>query len=657
MRLKISLTFFIALSLGCYFFPTQIDANNIWFPPTNNEQDEELEDLLILDVEDLVVSVASRKEEKLNNAPGIITVITAQEIAAYGANDLQDLLLRLPNTQPWSSSVFRRNVSGIRGQTFTDNDTHTLILLNGRPVRQPFNGLNNPVYAGIPLQAIKQIEIIRGPGSVLYGSNAFAGAINIVMKDPSEQNSNSVTTSYGSFDTFHASTLLSGQVGKLSVIYSGRFDDTDGWNYRASDFLGVTNEIDYGRNNHGNFLQAKYGPITFTGFTSYVKDIVSAKVLLPWPITFEINSRRDFVDFQIDLPVIQNWNIVFNTTYNGFSTKAAGVDADAHSFLFEFAIKGHITKDIYLISGLLHQADFTESIFTPTGNKLSFTDNRWSYYLQTDYQIFRFLKLIGGLQINKPRGIDADVSPRVGAILNLGKSWGVKVLYGEAFRSPTGAETNVNRPGLIGNRNINPEDIATFDAQLFYESPRFRAALTYYYSQINNIIRLTGTGPLQFNNAGRVDSNGIEFEAKLWLTRAWTFIGSISYQDNEDNLGNSDVGLISNFMAKIGVSYTSTIHGWTLGVFNSYFGDAANTGGPIFNPPAESYNWLTLQASINLKKLIKKPGIPDVTLSVYTENLLDEDVFFPPSVRTNPLINTTPIRPGISAYVGATVKF
>lgn len=92
----------------------------------------------------------------------------------------------------WATSIYTSgsylypdNAVSIRGDLLTQNDNHRLVLINGRPFRDVLeSGLNSSIYLAFPVDAIDHIEIIRGPGSVLYGSNAYTGVINVVTKRP-----------------------------------------------------------------------------------------------------------------------------------------------------------------------------------------------------------------------------------------------------------------------------------------------------------------------------------------------------------------------------------------------------------------------------------------------------------------------------------------
>ena len=285
---------------------------------------------------------------------------------------------------------------------------------------------------------------------------------------------------------------------------------------------------------------------------------------------------------------------------------------------------------------------------------------RESLYLQANYTPLDWLKLVGGFQWNKPEGIDSDISPRIGAITNFRNTWGAKLLYGEAYRAAFGAESFIDIPGLKGNSKLKPERIATFDAQIFYRTARHFAAFTYYNSKVSDShARAFRGGVNTYVNAGEVDFQGLEFESNARFAKELRLFGSISYQINEDDKGQKDVMFSPNFMAKIGVSYEAD-RGYTVSLFNSHFGEASKFeklgfGTVEVNPAADSYNLLTANVTFDIPKLLSKTNMREATLSLYADNLLDEDVNFPEFNRK--IVNTIPHHSGRAVYGMVSIKF
>ena len=157
-----------------------------------------------LSLEDLMnvnVVSASRKEEEQHLAPGVMDVISAQEIENYGARHLRDVIDRLVGIQVLGSHQDFHSKTSMRAINSSHHEATVLILLNGRPMRQATDGgLNSDLYIGFPLKSIERIEVVRGPGSVIYGTNAMAGVINIITRDAKTSvNRNEAEVSAGSF--------------------------------------------------------------------------------------------------------------------------------------------------------------------------------------------------------------------------------------------------------------------------------------------------------------------------------------------------------------------------------------------------------------------------------------------------------------------------
>lgn len=133
---------------------------------------------------EIVVVTASRTEQTLAEAPAAVSVITNVDIERTPADDYGDLLRNVPGLNVAQTSVRDINVTG-RGSTNTLSNS-LLTLLDGRSTYLDFFGIN--MWDLLPVQSdeIEQIEVIRGPGSALYGANALSGVVNIITKRPKD---------------------------------------------------------------------------------------------------------------------------------------------------------------------------------------------------------------------------------------------------------------------------------------------------------------------------------------------------------------------------------------------------------------------------------------------------------------------------------------
>jgi len=201
--------------------------------PAPADDDVEVGSLLEMDIEDLFdvkIVTASKISELLSMAPATVYVITAEQIALLGLRDLADVLALVPGVDLVNPHFFREG--GQRG--FMGTFSQTLILINGREMNNLIAG-ETFIANQFRTHNIKQVEIINGPGSALYGANAVAGIINIITKTSDDLDGAQVKVSAGSWGTREASAVFGAQEGSLKLHGSFAVFETDGQNF--SDFL------------------------------------------------------------------------------------------------------------------------------------------------------------------------------------------------------------------------------------------------------------------------------------------------------------------------------------------------------------------------------------------------------------------------------------
>ena len=163
--------------------------------------DESLWDISLEELGQIrVVSIASGTETPLDKAAAITSVINANDIAAMGATDLDQVLETVPGLHVNHSDQAFSPKYVFRGIT-SSNNPQALMLINGIPATTMMYGNRSNAWGGMPVKAIERIEVIRGPGSALYGADAYSGVINIITKGPESVDGQTVGGRVGSFDT------------------------------------------------------------------------------------------------------------------------------------------------------------------------------------------------------------------------------------------------------------------------------------------------------------------------------------------------------------------------------------------------------------------------------------------------------------------------
>jgi iron complex outermembrane receptor protein len=211
-----------------------------------------------------VVVTATRYDEKVQNIPANVTIITEEDIKKYGAQNIPELLRTQPGVKVSDINGSRRSYTvDLRGFGETAA-LNVLVLVDGRRINQA--DLSGADWVQIPLERVERIEIIRGGrGSVLYGDNASGGVINIITKE-GDRFKTGLAAEAGSYDTYKSNAYISGSKNNLSYSFSANYLDTDGYrdnsnqeakdlglnlNYYASDAVRVNFSTGYHKDDTG----------------------------------------------------------------------------------------------------------------------------------------------------------------------------------------------------------------------------------------------------------------------------------------------------------------------------------------------------------------------------------------------------------------------
>ncbi len=174
-----------------------------------------------------IISIATGNAQPISKAPAVATVITANDIQEMGARDVDEVLETVPGLH-----VSRRARSGSPIYTFrgiyTSENPQVLVLINNIPITDIFLGDRGQVWGGMPVESISRIEVIRGPGSAIYGADAFAGVINIMTKTASEIDGTETGVRYGSFNTKEGWLLHGGNYAGFDFAFMAELKSTDG---------------------------------------------------------------------------------------------------------------------------------------------------------------------------------------------------------------------------------------------------------------------------------------------------------------------------------------------------------------------------------------------------------------------------------------------
>jgi outer membrane receptor for ferrienterochelin and colicins len=621
---------------------------------------------------DMLVTTASKSAEKIIDAPGVVSVITAREIEQFGARTLTEVLNYMPGMGVLNN-YFNRNGMSIRGdQQASPYSNHVLVLVDGRPFRENmYVGNDMDIYGMFPVASIERIEVIRGPGSVLYGTSAYSGVINIITKIATK-NTAAASVRLGSFGTTMASFDGTAIVGGLKIAGGVNYMNQTSWTQtlrsEPSPTYSAARDTTWNSRQNGvsGNVSLEYGNLRARAtYISYNADILGT--LPDFPTRYYTRSRLN-ADIGYKHAFSDAVSSGLNVTYSrymgshDFDDQSTDVVAELTNY-----IKPASNLNI-ILGGLvnLRSGQMTLDLPPPVGRiplVAPYNQVWWSVYAQADWTPIEPLKFIAGAQVNKIERQPANIVPRVGAIWSITRELSLKALWGQAFRGPSAFELGITVPGvLLGDSTLTPELVSTADIELFYRSGIVQASLVYFNSNQSNLInQAIRPAPLEpkHRNEGTFRSQGLELEGKIAPTEELYFLGSFTYQTNVLNERFTNSTPIPNVMARIGAGYNAD-NGLSVGVFNTFYGrpedvSVVNPMRQIVNPVPQAFNLLSVNVNLDITQLLNLTSMPSIILNARVENLLNENIWQPEWLRRN--VNSLPLMPGRGFYGGLTVRF
>lgn len=557
-----------------------------------------------------VVVTASPWAEPEETVTQDLRVITREEIEAKGVPFVTDLLRGQPGLHLAQSGGTGKNTSiFLRG----GNSAQVLVLIDGVKINSPSTGSVD--ISGIAASDIERIEIIKGPQSTLYGSEAMAGVINIITRQGADQSKVSLTTEAGSYRTVKSTATLAGA--------------TDLWNYRLTADRFDTDGISV----------AKSG----SERDGYQKSAVSSRIRLTPTEKAELGlnlrysrDRSELDDFLYGVGPVDDRHFLQKRDNYLISVdgKIKPTEHYEQSLTLSLAGERYRSKDADTlwnnseidtdtrIADWRHTIDFAPATVTAGFNfrreaadiEESFdesTDNR-AAYLNGKLRFFdESLILDGGIRHDSHEAFGDHTTYRAGVLYQL-KPWGTRFKgnYGTGFRAPS---LNELYYPFYGNANLEPEKSRSFDAgieQDFFDG-RLVLGAGWFRHRYHNLIQ-TNFATFTADNIGRARSEGWEFEASLTPTDNLTLNAAFTTMDAVDLKTDRRLALRPKKTANVSAEYR--IAAFLLGADYRYVGDRFDNSARQRLP---SYSLVDLRLAYDLN--------PTVTLFARVNNLLDKD--------------------------------
>lgn len=634
-------------------------------PVLADEEAEMAELMALLDTE---TKVATRNRMNADFVPGMVSVMHGDELKKLGVRngaEALDLVAGIYVTEG-NRGDYRVQVRGV-GTTLAGSNIK--ILLNGLPMNSAANGAADAVLR-IPVEQLQRVEVIRGPGSALYGEYAMTGVVNFITRN----DRSAVGVRAGSDDYLQGDAMTSGRssagiawqanVSGWGRDETGRQSGPDNFTRRGfghapgvvdDDYAGnmLLTAVEYeGYRVSAQFLDVERGDYFGRNALADIDPERARETLIgvafdkAWRMTDAVSTtltlstlRTEFNDSStltipegVDPPgprppiTVDRYRVNGNTSQQYRADLKFDADlTDAHTFLWGV---GYTDMKIKESSG---------RIFVPGGEVNTFPENRnlvlegsnreiASAYLQDQWRVTESLEVTLGARYDRYDDWGDNLAPRFAAVWRPLDAHIVKFQYAESFRPPTLEESYPGPrsfPGGVMTSDVTAEALASTElAYIYRHSGRvFRA--TVFKTDIDDMIEFFQNPgrPPEYRNRGEINSWGGELEWEQYFDREWKLVANVSYVDAEDSvIDDALVGAVY-WLGNVSLSWdmspdinlTSRVR---------YVGEQEGWGDRVNGNQAATFDaYTTLDTVVSWDNAL---GVRGLELQAGANNLLDE---------------------------------
>ena len=381
-------------------------------PRTSSATERQIQEEALY-LEEETVSIASRYEQPISQAPSNVYVITDEEIRHSGATDLPTVLRRIPGLEVMQVTGADFNVS-VRGDNQL-NANKLLVMVDGRSIYVDVQG--SVFWKAIPitLPEIKRIEIQKGPASVLYGFNAFDGIINIITKSPEEMKGATAQVGGGTYGTLSSAAIYANSYEKLGFRLSYGHDQNQQWRndsalaYRDNKF-NILTEYALGGDSKLSFSGGLVNVNRFDGFVidaavqTGVPDLAYAHGGYERPNFF---IRAFWNGFDSNGPVTPNPLLA---PFLRFTDRSFSSDNKLRSNTYNIEAQHGI--QLGTTNRLIYGINYRHNTLSFNFNDRFRTEDRLGLYVQGEWKPSQQFQAVGGLRYDLDTFISPTISPR-----------------------------------------------------------------------------------------------------------------------------------------------------------------------------------------------------------------------------------------------------
>ncbi|MBK8167196.1 MAG: TonB-dependent receptor [bacterium] len=595
-----------------------------------------VDDYTSLSLEQLMaipVYSAAKREQKTSEAPSSVTVVTSQDVRAHGWRTLSELLRSVPGI--YVSNTRTYGSVGVRGfERSGDFGGRVLLLVNG-------HRMNDPLYDSaatvedfiLDLDLIDRVEIVRGPGSTLYGTNAFFAVINVITKRADQFEGFEASGEIGTFDAARGRLTFGtrGDDGSETVLSASGFtSDGKAEVYMPrydGDPVGFDGRLRGGDGESATRYMGSHrrGGLTIEGF--YVgrdKDTPPSYGTVYYLPRHTFDARA-FVEARYEHALSAKATLAARLYYDWY--KYVGTyqydleDPDFPEFLVnkDFSQSESVGGELQLslkpasghaaTVGLEYRDNYRQLMQNYNVDPRYYwldidpATQIFGLYAQDEYRPSDRLGVTAGLRYDHYDSFGEAVSPRLALVYGLDAATTLKLLYGEAFRAPNANEFYYEEEGVVKrNPDLKPEEIVTYELVCERQfGPNWRGSLAGFLNRATDMIDQLydeNDGMYYFDNSSMdIKARGFELQTDGQLGKSTRVGASYSYTKTEDEATGEVLEFAPEHLFKVNLIAPLLPEAVLAGVEVQYVSDRFNTndrgykGHWLVNATLFSHRW------------------------------------------------------------------
>jgi len=490
-----------------------------------------------LTLEEIVVT-ATKIKEPVEETTSDVIVIEEEEIKKMNVQFVTDVFRKIPELNlVQNGGVGQLATVLLRG----GDSSHTLVMIDGVRVQDPATGSFN--FSTINIDDIDRIEIVKGPQSTFYGSEAMAGVINIIMKKGKGKPKIDLSFESGSYGTYKPSLTISGGEKEFDYRLTTSYFSTDG--------ISAAKEGTERDGYKNAFISGKLGfrpteklEVELSGKYYYDRTELDFGSSSPDDTNYIQHGNHHILSGKGKLFLLNMWEQILTVSTVKDSLKTRDPDPDPFLWYNSDVITGMDTIDwqhnFYLseIYILTTGAEYRKEKAENTGNFDRTMENK-ALYLSNKLKLFKEdLVFNAGIRYDDYETFGGKTTYRIGATYNIRSAiCRIRGSYGTGFRAPTLNE--LYYPGF-GNPDLKPEKTTSWELGLEKDilKDNISVSLIYFEQNYKNLIEYILIDPITWRmiaaNIAKAEIKGIEAGATLKLTDHINIRTGYTYLDTED---------------------------------------------------------------------------------------------------------------------------